>query len=82
LVWQHIGNNRKVIVKELLLGSRRIYISLPTAEGRRALLSNLLKGQAHCLKSKDLAAIVEATECYSASDLTALSESSFCYVVL
>lgn len=53
---------------------KRIYIPLPTAEGRTAILSHLLKGQAAALSRADVDKIVRATEGYSASDLTALCE--------
>eukprot|EP00983_Pelagomonas_calceolata_P082665 1155987-Pelagomonas_calceolata.AAC.10 len=51
-----------------------IYIPLPNAEGRAAILSHLLKGQPHLLRSRELGSIVQVTEGYSASDLTALSK--------
>lgn len=55
----------------------RIYIPLPDAEGRAAILKHLISGQPHSLHSRDVGAIIQATEGYSASDLTALSEYLF-----
>lgn len=67
---------------------KRIYIPLPDAEGRAAILSHLLTsnggssssgggsraapGVQHGLSRRDLDKIVNCTEGYSASDLTAL----------
>eukprot|EP00878_Enallax_costatus_P033921 GHUV01037505.1.p1 GENE.GHUV01037505.1~~GHUV01037505.1.p1 ORF type:complete len:459 (+),score=132.43 GHUV01037505.1:367-1743(+) len=62
---------------------KRIYIPLPDAEGRAAILTHLLGnssssggatagGVRHSLSKKDFAKIVASTEGYSASDLTAL----------
>ncbi|GBG84651.1 hypothetical protein CBR_g39027 [Chara braunii] len=51
---------------------RRIYIPLPDAKARRALLTHLLKGQAFCLPERDLEKIVVATDGYSGSDLHAV----------
>ncbi|KAF5834481.1 P-loop containing nucleoside triphosphate hydrolase protein [Dunaliella salina] len=53
---------------------KRIYIPLPNAEGRAAILGYLLKGQPHLLRSRELESVVQLTEGYSASDLTALSK--------
>mmetsp|Transcript_19128 Transcript_19128/g.53540 ORF Transcript_19128/g.53540 Transcript_19128/m.53540 type:complete len:471 (+) Transcript_19128:160-1572(+) len=55
---------------------KRIYIPLPNAEGRAAILSHLLKGQPHLLRSRELGSIVQVTEGYSASDLTALTKEA------
>lgn len=60
---------------------KRIYIPLPDAEGRAAILNHLLgasssssgpAGVRHSLSKKDIKNIVASTEGYSASDLTAL----------
>ena len=52
---------------------KRIYIPLPDAEGRGAVLSRLLgAGASAALGPGDVAKVVAATDGYSASDLTAL----------
>jgi SpoVK/Ycf46/Vps4 family AAA+-type ATPase len=51
---------------------KRIYIPMPDAGARRALLQRLLAGQPAKLGSADLERIVAATEHYSSSDLAAL----------
>ena len=51
---------------------KRIYIPMPDAEGRLALLQGLLKGQPTKLSRFDLSRVVQATELYSGSDLAAL----------
>lgn len=52
---------------------KRIYIPLPDAEGREAVLRALLgKEPASGLSAADVERIVRATDGYSASDLTAL----------
>ncbi len=53
---------------------KRIYIPLPSLEGRAAVVQHLLKGQPHALSQADLQRVLRATEGYSASDLTALCE--------
>ncbi|GFR46334.1 hypothetical protein Agub_g7903, partial [Astrephomene gubernaculifera] len=56
--------------------TKRIYIPLPDEEGRMAVLTHLLKGQAHRLSSADLHSLVSATAGYSASDLAALCKEA------
>lgn len=56
---------------------KRIYIPLPDAEGRAAVLRRLLAkeagaGGAAALSASDVDKVVRATDGYSASDLTAL----------
>lgn len=51
---------------------KRIYIPMPDAATRRALLKHLLSGQPARLSRADLERIVEATVNYSGSDLAAL----------
>lgn len=55
---------------------RRIYIPLPDADSRRALVTTLLGKQgpsgAHMLQPRNLERVVEMTEGYSGSDLTAV----------
>lgn len=55
---------------------KRIYIPLPDAHVRRALLKHKLKGQAFSLPAGDLERLVEQTEGYSGSDLQALCEEA------
>ena len=59
---------------------RRIYIPLPDAETRKALVQHLLskQGQASSalLAPKMIDRIVKMTEGYSGSDLTAVSQTS------
>ena len=52
--------------------TKRIYIPLPDAETRAALISHLLKAQPVSLKPAELDRIVRSTEGYSGSDLAAL----------
>ncbi|PNH11007.1 Spastin [Tetrabaena socialis] len=56
--------------------TKRIYVPLPDASGRMAVLVHLLKGQAHRLNRADLDIIVRATAGYSASDLAALCKEA------
>ena len=51
---------------------KRIYIPMPDAGARRALLQHLLAGQPARLGRADLERIVAATDSYSSSDLAAL----------
>ncbi|CAK0782735.1 hypothetical protein CVIRNUC_005930 [Coccomyxa viridis] len=51
---------------------KRIYISMPDAGTRRALLQHLLSGQPSRLSKADVERIVAATNNYSGSDLAAL----------
>ncbi|GIL48206.1 hypothetical protein Vafri_4890 [Volvox africanus] len=56
--------------------TKRIYIPLPDSEGRRAVLTHLLKGQKLRLNDKEVMALVQATSGYSASDLAALCKEA------
>ncbi|EFJ46695.1 hypothetical protein VOLCADRAFT_62257, partial [Volvox carteri f. nagariensis] len=56
--------------------TKRIYIPLPDAEGRRAVLTHLLKGQRVSLTDRDVVGLVRSTEGYSASDLAALCKEA------
>ena len=51
---------------------KRVYIPMPDAEARAALLKGLLRGQPTALSRFDLSRVVQATELYSGSDLAAL----------
>ena len=53
---------------------KRIYIALPDAASRRAIVSHLLEGQpgAATVSARDVEAVVRSTQGYSASDLAAL----------
>ncbi|GAQ86208.1 AAA-type ATPase family protein [Klebsormidium nitens] len=51
---------------------KRIYIPLPDAPARRALLDHVLRGQAVRMSERDLARLVAETDTYSGSDLHAL----------
>lgn len=51
---------------------KRIYIPLPDAPARRALLEHVLKGQAVRLSDRELSQLVDETDTYSGSDLHAL----------
>jgi len=55
---------------------RRIYVPLPDAEGRAALLTRLLSGEAFRLPAADLCRLVVQTDGYSGSDLAALCRES------
>ncbi|KAF9976498.1 hypothetical protein BGZ65_007815 [Modicella reniformis] len=55
---------------------KRIYIPLPEAETRRALLTKLLSGHDFCLTKNEIQQLVEQTEGYSGSDLTALAKDA------
>ncbi|CAM6093454.1 unnamed protein product [Calypogeia fissa] len=56
---------------------KRIYIPLPDAEGRKALLQNLLKGQTtFSLHGSELDKLIKSTEGYSGSDLHALCQEA------
>ncbi|KXZ44001.1 hypothetical protein GPECTOR_75g724 [Gonium pectorale] len=56
--------------------TKRIYVPLPDAEGRMAVLAHLLKGQPHRLGRTELSQLVAATAGYSASDLAALCKEA------
>lgn len=64
---------------------RRIYIPLPDADSRRALIAHLLAKQgasgADMLQPRNLDKIVRLSEGYSGSDLTAVSSSFVCSVI-
>ncbi|CAM9150344.1 unnamed protein product [Phaeothamnion confervicola] len=49
---------------------RRIYVPLPDATARAALVARLLQNQRHSLARREMDVIVEATEGFSCSDLT------------
>lgn len=51
---------------------KRVYIPMPDAPARRALLQHVLKGQPARLSRADVEALVRGTEGYSGSDLAAL----------
>eukprot|EP00850_Spirogloea_muscicola_P010000 SM000057S18430 [mRNA] locus=s57:528624:533983:- [translate_table: standard] len=55
---------------------KRIYIPLPDAQGRQALLAHLLRGQAFNLPDAQVNKIVAQTEGYSGSDLRALCQEA------
>lgn len=55
---------------------KRIYVPLPDAEARRALLKNLLKGDDYALQGSDLERVVRDTDGYSGSDLKALCQEA------
>lgn len=55
---------------------KRIYVPLPDAEVRQALLRHQLKGQAFALPGTDLEKLVNETDGYSGSDLRALCEEA------
>ncbi|KAG0559507.1 hypothetical protein KC19_10G110500 [Ceratodon purpureus] len=55
---------------------KRIYVPLPDAEARRALLKNLLKGDDYALQGSDLERLVRETDGYSGSDLKALCQEA------
>ncbi|CAG9463251.1 unnamed protein product [Pedinophyceae sp. YPF-701] len=52
---------------------KKIYIPLPSAEGRRAVFARLFHGQ---LSDKDLKRLVKATDGYSGSDVNALCKEA------
>lgn len=56
--------------------SRRIYVPLPDADTRAALLAALLAGQHTALTAQDVAAVVAATAGYSGSDMSALCKEA------
>ncbi|PNW71339.1 hypothetical protein CHLRE_16g650151v5 [Chlamydomonas reinhardtii] len=56
--------------------TKRIYVPLPDAAGRLAVLAHLLQGQPHRLSRGDLDVVVRATAGYSASDLAALCKEA------
>jgi ATP-dependent 26S proteasome regulatory subunit len=59
---------------------RRIYVPLPDADARKALLQNLLSHQMgkHSINTRQLSSIVRRTEGFSCSDITAMaSEAAF-----
>lgn len=60
--------------------TKRVYVPLPDAAGRAAVLKHLLQGQQGTatarLSDKELACVVRATEGYSASDLAALCKEA------
>ncbi len=51
---------------------KRVYIPMPDAPARRALLQHVLRGQPARLSHADVEALVRSTEGYSGSDLAAL----------
>lgn len=51
---------------------KRVYIPMPDATARRALLRHVLAGQPARLSRADVEALVARTERYSGSDLAAL----------
>ena len=51
---------------------KRVYIPMPDAPGRRALLRHVLAGQPARLSGADIEALVVRTDGYSGSDLAAL----------
>lgn len=53
---------------------KRLYIPLPNAVGREAIILNLLKHNIYSFSKDELAKIVERTDGYSGSDLKALCE--------
>lgn len=55
---------------------KRIYIPMPAADARRALLRNTLEDQPHKLSATDLERVVECSEGYSGSDLAALCKEA------
>jgi SpoVK/Ycf46/Vps4 family AAA+-type ATPase len=56
--------------------ARRVYVPLPDAPARTALISHLLKGQKSALTSSELAGIVARSEGYSCSDLATVSKEA------
>jgi len=55
---------------------KRIYIPLPDAEARCAIIEHLFKDQAHVLTRRDVDRLVAVTDGYSGSDLTALCKEA------
>lgn len=55
---------------------KRVYIPLPEAEGRAAVMQHLLQTQKSKLHPTDFARVVRKTEGYSASDLNALCKEA------
>lgn len=51
---------------------KRIYIPMPDAVGRQAMLSNTLEGQPTRFSLEDEDNLIQATDGYSGSDLAAL----------
>ena len=51
---------------------KRIFIPMPDAVGRQAMLRSTLEGQPTCLSSDDEDSLIQATDGYSGSDLAAL----------
>lgn len=51
---------------------KRLYIPLPDANGRKAMLQNMLKKQNHGLTEDDVDEIVASTDGYSGSDMDGL----------
>ncbi|KXZ52863.1 hypothetical protein GPECTOR_8g245 [Gonium pectorale] len=56
--------------------TKRIYVPLPDEEGRKSVLSRMLKDQPHELSGAEVARLVESTAGYSASDLAALCKEA------
>ncbi|CAD7698777.1 unnamed protein product [Ostreobium quekettii] len=55
---------------------KRIYIPLPDAEARAAIIRHLFAGQSHSLSRREVDRVVRMTEGYSGSDLTALCKEA------
>ena len=55
---------------------KRIYVPMPDAASRQALLKNTLQGQACRLSRSDLEHLVGLTDGYSGSDLAALCQEA------
>ncbi len=60
----HTHNSRRLV--------KRVYIPLPDAPARLAIVHHLLHGQRHALTNNELGYLVNATSGYSGSDLAAL----------
>lgn len=56
--------------------TKRIYISLPNAETRKALLQRLLSRHDSPLSERELTQVAKMTEGYSGSDLTGLAKDA------
>lgn len=55
---------------------KRLYIPLPDAAARLAIITNLLRNNSSCLSADELRVVVERTDGYSGSDLKALCEDA------
>ncbi|KAJ2719173.1 putative 26S proteasome subunit yta6 [Coemansia sp. Benny D115] len=51
---------------------KRLLVPLPDRQGRRAIVSNLLRRQVHCLSDEDMDTICDRTEGYSGADMDTL----------